>query len=141
MARLENRLQLMDYFGAKQRNTVWSWCGVNEEERKVYLSVWTDFRGDHANNGRKSYIIQEPHWGIDNGRSSPSPARNDHDRKLAKIFEEGYEAFGYFIEVKDRKAEPREIKHTKTSFIFSLSLDRLSDGRIIGYPIQRIEVK
>jgi hypothetical protein len=29
----------MDYLGAKQKNFVWSWCGVNDEERKVYFSV------------------------------------------------------------------------------------------------------
>ena len=42
MARPENRLQLMAYFGAVQLNTVWSWCAVNESEKAVYLSVWTD---------------------------------------------------------------------------------------------------
>jgi hypothetical protein len=42
MARPENRSQLMSYFGAKQRNTVWSWCAVNEEERKVYLGTQTN---------------------------------------------------------------------------------------------------
>jgi hypothetical protein len=141
MTKPENRSQLMSYLGATQRNTVWSWCAVNEAERKVYLSVWTDFRGDHANNGKKSYIIQEPHWGIDQGRTSPSPARNDHDEKLSKIFESGYEAFGYFIEVRDPKAVPREIEKTKTSFVFSLELERLPDGRIIGYPLDRIDAK
>ena len=141
MAKPENRSQLMEYFGAKQRNTVWSWCAVNEDERKVYLSVWTDFNGDHANNGRKSYIIQEPHWGLDGGRTSPSAARNDHDEKLSKIFEDGYEAFGYFIDAKNPNVARREIEKTRTSFIFSLELDKLSDGRIIGYPLDRIEVK
>tara|TARA_R110002072_G_scaffold211501_3_gene369079 strand:- start:992 stop:1417 length:426 start_codon:yes stop_codon:yes gene_type:complete len=141
MAKPENRSQLMKYFGAVQRNTVWSWCAVNEDEREVYLSVWTDFRGDHAKNGIKSYIIQEPHWGFARGRPSPSPARKDHDEKLSKIFDDGYEAFGYFIEAKTPVQVPREIKSTKTSFIFSLDLERLPDGRIIGYPKQRIEVK
>jgi len=36
---------------------------------------------------------------------------------------------------------PREIETTKTSFIFSLELDKLEDGTVIGYPIKRIEVK
>src|SRR4051812_23093695 len=39
---LTSRSQLMEYLGAKQLNTVWSWCAVNDEERKVYLSIWTD---------------------------------------------------------------------------------------------------
>jgi len=42
MARPENRSQLMERLGAVQTNTVWSWCGVNETDRKVYFSVWTD---------------------------------------------------------------------------------------------------
>lgn len=42
--RPDNRSQLMSYLGAEQRNTVWSWCAVNEEEKKVYLSVWQDTR-------------------------------------------------------------------------------------------------
>lgn len=141
MSKPGNRSQLMAHFGAEQRNVVWSWCAVNEEERKVYLSVWTDFQGDHAGNGRKSYIIQEPHWGTDDGHNSTSAARKDHDEKLDKIFNQGYEAFGYFIVVKDRTARPREIGKAKTSFIFALELEKLQDGRIIGYPLTRINVQ
>jgi hypothetical protein len=37
MARFTSRTQLMDYLGAKQRNVVWSWCAVNDEEKKVYF--------------------------------------------------------------------------------------------------------
>ena len=141
MAKPSNRSELMAYFRAEQRNVVWSWCAVNEDERKIYLSVWTDFNGDHAGNGRKSYIIQEPTWGTNDGHSSKSAARNDHDEKLDKIFNQGYEAFGYFIDAKDRNSIPREIKSTRTSFIFALELEKLKDGRIIGYPLTRINVK
>lgn len=42
MGRPDNRLQLMDRLGAKQANTVWAWCGVDESNRKVYFSLWTD---------------------------------------------------------------------------------------------------
>ncbi len=54
------------------------------------------------------------------------------------VFKHGYTAFGYFIEAKDKNSVPRETKVTKTSFIFSLELERLSDGTVIGYPLQRM---
>lgn len=139
MSKPSSRSELMAYFGAEQRNVVWSWCAVNESERKVYLSVWTDVHGDHAGNGRKSYIIQDPHWGM-NIDNSKSRARKDHDEKLEKVFHQGYEAFGYFIDAKDRSANPREIASTRTSFIFELDVVKLQDGRIIGYPLTRINV-
>lgn len=140
MSKLENRSQLMEYFGAVQKNTVWSWCAINEDEKSIYLSVWTDFRGDYENNGKVSYIIQEPSWGVNENTGSKSAARNDHDDKLNKIFNENYKSYGYFVEAKDRNANPREIERTKTSFIFELDLKKLKDGTIIGYPLKRIEI-
>lgn len=64
MAKPENRSQLMDYFGAKQKNFVWSWCGVNEEEKSVYFSVWTDFINKYGKKDRNYYTFQEPYWGV-----------------------------------------------------------------------------
>ena len=40
------------------------------------------------------------------------------------MFDEGYEAYGYFIVAVDVDAEPREIAETKTSFIFSLGVNK-----------------
>lgn len=99
MPRAENRLQLMDQLGAVQANTVWSWCAVNREKRKVYFSVWADLV-HKGPNGEARYTIQEPDWGIDDA-GHRSPARNDHDEKLGMVFEQGYEAYGYFIEAQD----------------------------------------
>jgi endo-1,4-beta-mannosidase len=130
----------MEYLGAKQKNTVWSWCGVNEEERKVYLSVWLD-TAKRRNGNRLSYVIQEADWGVDDTTGSISAARKDHDEKLALVFEKGYEPFGYFIEAKDRNARPRQIEETKTGFIFSLELERFPDGTILAYPKDRIEIR
>ena len=138
--RPDNRSQLMSYLGAEQRNTVWSWCAVNEEEKKVYLSVWQDTRKKREGDDKASYLIQEPWWGVKEETGSRSAARNDHDEKLFKIFDEGYEPYGYFVVAKDVNADPREIEKTKTSFIFSLDLKRLPDGTIICYPIDRIEI-
>jgi hypothetical protein len=140
MAIPENRSQLMDYLGAEQKNIVWSWCAVNHYERKVYLSVWTDTVAKRDGQNR-SYQIQEPDWGVNDKTGSKSAARNDHDEKLALIMEGGYEAYGYFIEPKDKNADPRQIEHTCTSFIFSLELEQLEDGSIIGYPKKRIEIR
>lgn len=141
MAKPENRSQLMSYFGAKQKNTVWSWCGVNEEEKSVYLSIWTDFKNLYGDKSRVYYTIQEPDWGVNEETGSFSAARNDHDHNLEKVFNKGYKAYGYFIEARNKKVVPREIEVTKTSFIFSLELERLEDGTVIGYPLKRIEVK
>lgn len=139
MPKLTSRSQLMEYLGAKQRNTVWSWCAVNDEERKVYFSIWTDTK-EKRDGVRLSYLIQEPDWGI-NSDGSVQPARRDQDEKLALVFDNGFEPYGYFIEPKDRTSRPREIEETKTSFIFSLGLERLSGGTVIAYPIARIEIR
>lgn len=80
----------MNYLGAKQRNTVWSWCAVNEEEKKVYLSVWEDTRAKRNEDDRTSYLIQEPHWGVNEQTGKKSAARKDHDDNLSKIFDSGY---------------------------------------------------
>ena len=139
--RPENRSQLMEYLGAVQRNVVWSWCAVNEEEKRVYFSVWTDTRMMRGDDKEISYLIQEPHWGIDEATGNKSAARKDHDEKLSKVFDEGYEAYGYFVVAKDVNAVPREIEETRTSFIFSLKLKRMPDGAILGYPLSRIEIR
>jgi|SRR6185437_10216955 len=128
----------MERLGATQLNTVWSWCAVNEAERKVYFSIWTD--NTYTHNGSKSYIIQEPDWGV-NELGHRSPARNDQDAKFALVFEQGYDSWGYFIEAKDRHAHPREIANTLTSFVMHLQLAKLEDGTIIGTPLKRIEVR
>jgi hypothetical protein len=130
----------MEYLGAIQRNTVWSWCGVNDEEHKVYFSVWLD-TAKKRDGTRLSYIIQEPDWGVDEATGSLSAARKDHDEKLALVFEQGYEPYGYFIEARDRNARPRQIEETKTGFVFSLELQRLTDGTILGYLKTRIEIR
>jgi hypothetical protein len=58
-----------------------------------------------------------------------------------ELFDHDYEPYGYFIEAKDRNARPREIEDTKTGFIFSLELERLQDGTILGYLKNRIEIR
>lgn len=141
MSKPENRSQLMKYFGAKQKNSVWAWCGVNDEEKAVYFSVWTDLRNMHGDRDRNYYTIQEPHWGANPETGTVSPARKDHDDNLTKVFEQGYESYGYFIDAKSKTAVPREIETTRTSFIFLLELERLENGVVIGYPLRRIEVR
>jgi hypothetical protein len=128
----------MERLGATQLNTIWSWCGVNDAERKVYFSIWTDRTCSHE--GRRSYVIQEPHWGED-GQRRRSAARNDQDAKLALVFEQGYEPWGYFIEARDPHARPREIAKTLTSFVMLLELVRLESDTVIGTPLRRIEVR
>ena len=59
---------------------------------------------------------------------------------MDKVFDHEYLAFGYFVVAEDVDAQPRKISHTKTSFVFSLEMERLEDGTIIGYPVERIEV-
>ena len=131
----------MSYLGAEQKNTVWSWCAVNEKEQKVYLSVWEDTRQKRNGDDKPSYLIQEPFWGVNEETGAKSAARNDHDDKLSKIFDEGYESYGYFVVAKDVNSNPREIEKTKTSFVFSLELKKLNNGIIICYLLNRIEIK
>ena len=138
--RLDSRQQMMDYLGAKQRNIMWSWCAANDEERKVYFSLWQDTRKKRNGEDQPSYVVQGPDWGIDAKTGKPSAARKDHDEKLALVFEQGYQPFGYLVVAKDVNAEPREIEKTKTSFIFELKVRRCSDGRVLAYPVRRIEI-
>jgi hypothetical protein len=137
MAKPQNRLQLMKRVGAIQANTVWSWCAVNHDERKAYFSVWTDHVGQVGK--ITTYTLQEPHWAIDEaGRKSA--ARNDHDEKLALVFDQGYEAYAYFVEAKDRRALPREIADTRTTFVMQMRLTKEPDGRVTGVPVRRVEI-
>lgn len=139
MARFTSRTQLMDYLGAKQRNVVWSWCAINEEERKVYFSLWSDLR-KKRDGVRVSYLVQEPNWGVDPKSGSKSAARKDHDEKLVLALERGYEAYGYVVEAEDTRAEPRKIESTAASFIFQLDLEKREDGTVLGYPVARISI-
>ena len=92
--RFASRKALMDVVGASQFHQRLAWCGVNHKERKVYFSMWTDRRVENA--GVVSYTIQELHWGVDaQGRKDAS--RKDHDKKLALVQDDGYEAWGYLI--------------------------------------------
>lgn len=138
MSRPENRSQMMDRLGAIQVNTVWSWCAVNEKDRKVYFSIWTD--SVHKVNGINHYVIQSPEWGGTESGGRRSAARSDQDAKLSLVFEQGYEPYGYFIEAKNPKAEPREIANTLTSFVMRLKLSRREDGAVIATSLQRIEI-
>jgi len=138
MARPENRLQLMERLGAKQANTVWAWCGVDDNKRRVYFSLWTDLTVKDQSG--KKYIVQEPHWGV-NEYGHHSPARNDHDDKLELVFSSGYEPYGYFVEAKDTTAKPREIAKTLTSFVVRLKLEKLQSGTIVGELLDRTEVR
>jgi hypothetical protein len=140
MPRLENRSQLMKYLGAKQKNTVWSWCAVDDDERKVYFSLWDD-TGKKSPEGAMRYLVQEPHWGIDRATGRKSPARNDHDEKLALVTEHGYQPFGYLVVAKDPSVEPRQIEETKTGFIFELRLIHEADGVIRGEVTKRINLR
>jgi hypothetical protein len=136
MAKHESRVQFMKRLGATQRNTV---CAVNAAEKKVYFSIWTDSFYKH--NGKTSYVIQEPTFGVDAASGDKTPARNDQDAKFALAFDQGYETYGYFIEAKDRAANPREIASTFTSLVMQLELARLESGSIIGTPLKRIEFR
>lgn len=129
----------MDRLGAVQLNTVWSWCGVNDAEKRVYFSVWTDKACTY--NGEKAYVLQEPHWGIRDDTGNQSAARNDQDAKFALVFEQGYQSFGYFIVAKDPNAVPREIEETRTSFVMRLEVHKQPNGVIVGIPRERIEVR
>jgi hypothetical protein len=137
----ENRLELMNYFGAKQVNDVWSWCAVNEETKSVYFSVWIDNYSYFGEQQRKGYILQQDDWGINVSTGNKMPARNDQDEKVLKVLKDGYKAFGFFVKAKDKNAEPREIKNTITSFIFLLEVEQLENGDVIGYLLDKFKVK
>jgi len=140
MTKPENRTQMMARLGAKQRNALWSWCAVDEVNRKVYLSLWID-TGLVRGGARLSYLVQGPDWGVDARTGAKSPARNDQDEKLSLILEHGYEPFGYFVEAVDTSSRPRVIKSTKTSFVVTLKMELLHDGSIIGFPLDRVEIR
>ena len=137
MSRIETRSQMMRVLGAKQANAVWGTCAVNEDSKKVYFSVWAD-KVKH-DNGENRFVIQEALWGVDKS-GKKSPARNDHDKKMKLVFDEGYEAFGYFIVAVDPNAEPRQIETTRTSFVMRLEPEKLDDGSVVSALVERIEI-
>jgi len=140
MPKFVSRSQMMKYLGAAQRNVHWAWCAVNDEEKKVYLCLWSDTRRDQPD-GRVAYVVQEPNWGLDEEKGERSPARNDQDEQLAKVFDEGYQPLGYVVIAKDPEAAAREIGETKTGFVFELDLEKEEDGTILGYLGKRIELR
>jgi hypothetical protein len=129
----------MERVGAVQFNNRLAWCGVNDSERKVFFSIWADNACTHG--GEKGYIIQGPDWGINEITGNKEAPRSDQDAKLALVFDQGYEPFGYFIVAKDPTAHPREIEETRTSFVVRLSIKKLPDGSIFGVQRERIEVR
>lgn len=139
MSKPANRLQLMERFGATQLNDRWSWCAVNEAERQVFFSVWTDKVVKDAAGTR--YILQEPHWGLNDATGMSKAARHDQDNKFALVFDQGYKPFGYFVVAKDTTAVPREIAETRTGFVMRMALVRDELGVIFGTPLERIEVR
>lgn len=140
MPTLDNRSQMMKNLGAQQKNTVWSWCAVNNEERKVYFSMWEDTRTKDGQ-GTIRYLIQEPSWGVDAATGKKAAARKDHDEKLALVFEKDYQPFGYVVVAKNTSSHPRVIEETKTGFIFELELERKSNGNIYARVISRINLR
>lgn len=139
MSKPHNRLQLMSRLGAKQLNDRWSWCAVNESTRSVFFSVWTDHVIKDASGTR--YILQEPHWGLNDATGSSKAARHDQDQKFKLVFDQGYTAFGYFVVAKDTTAVPREIAETRTGFVMRMALSKDDGGVIVGMPLKRIEIR
>ena len=139
MSKPQNRLQLMERFGATQLNDRWSWCAVNEAKREVFFSIWTDKVIMDAADTR--YVLQEPHWGLNDATGMSKAARHDQDNKFALVFDQGYAAFGYFVVAKDTTAIPREIAETRTGFVMRMNLSKDAQGVIVGAPVERIEVR
>jgi hypothetical protein len=139
--RFASRKALMDFLGAEQANTYWAWCGVAHAERKVYFSMWTNTREEKA--GVVTYTVQGPDWGVDDkGRKNAS--RSDHDKKLAMVLNDGYEAWGYLIEQDDRAWERdhiTKIEATVTNRIYQLRLAVLQDGSVQGVVTNEVQLK
>jgi len=139
--RFASRKALMDFLGAEQANPYWAWCGVDHDERKVYFSMWTYTREENA--GAVSYTIQGPDWGVDaKGRKNAS--RSDHDKKLALVLNDGYEAWGYLIEQDDRiweRDQVTKIEVTVTNRIYQLQLAVHQDGSVHGVITKEVQLK
>ena len=111
--------------------------GIDEDGRKVYLSLWTHTREEINNQYR--YLVQQEWWGK-NENGTYGAQRRDHDKLLEKVLKQGYEAYGYCVVAKDRLNPVKEIKKTITSFIFKLRIEQEDNGDIFGYVIDRIEM-
>ena len=140
MIKNQSRSQLMKRLGAKPQNSDGGWCAVNEAEKKVFLSIWTDSRSKRSGDEEISYLVQEPEWGICDETGEKSQARKRHDENLNKIFDKGYDAYGYFVVPEKSAGEERKIKETKASFIFSFELAKRDDGTVLGYPRYRLDL-
>jgi hypothetical protein len=140
MNRNVSRSQLMKRLGAKPQNSDGGWCTVNEPDKKVFLSIWTDSRDRRPGDKEVSYLVQEPDWGICSHTGEKSQARKRHDDNLQKVFDEGYGAYGYFVVPDQATGGERQVKETKTSFIFSFELAKKDDGTVVGYPRYRLDM-
>ena len=122
----------MRKLGAKQKNIVWSWCAVNHDNKRVYLSTWIDKITDEG------YILR--HADHDLLVDPSHPAYKDQAEKFDLIRNEGYEAWGYFIEAEDTTVIPRKIKRTVSGFVIRFDMDFKESGEVIGKMKGREEV-
>ncbi|HCG5592894.1 hypothetical protein OTK59_12350 [Vibrio natriegens] len=132
----ENRKQLLDMLGATQKNVQWSWCAVDDTNKRVFFSIWEQEKLHEKNRyDTKAYLIQQPWWGVDENLKS-TKSRNDHNEKLRLYFECGYSAYGYILKRK-RDSDgnlklPVEIGGV-CDFIFHLDLIKVPRLDLEGY--------
>jgi hypothetical protein len=134
--------------GFKMTNAQWSWCGVNEEEKKVMFTAWSHYKDD-----KKRYIVFSEEWANKGGKLRPG--YHDAVKKMNLVIygnEEGDEELGGkkhklciaitepTFEFTLPMAKPEEevkIKHVRSTFYFIC--DVIKEGNIY-YAIRKSRI-
>lgn len=113
--------------------TNWCWCAVDHSSKRVFFTMWDDLQYGHSH----TYVIQEPHWGVDDrdvDHAQMVVYRKDQDDKLRLVFDEGYTPYGYFITALNPRADLayRQRAVRQYSSYFDIDVERLEDGTVVG---------
>lgn len=110
--------------GYPLRNLRWSWGARNGDS--LLLRTWDD---EYAHKERRLAVLDRP----DLHRPSESYGLDERIVQLKKLWEGGVAGYTVIATVKDKGANPREIKDYRSDVVFALnSLEAQPDGSIIA---------
>ncbi len=98
----DSRSALWKRIGFFQKNTYWTWCAVNPEEKNVIFQVWVD----HYDKETKEYLFMSLDWVRGGQRDN---GLMDAIEKI-NLLKDGYKLYATFATAVDTKATPRDTK-------------------------------
>jgi len=104
-----SQAEMFSRLGAPLKNTRWSWGGVRESDRTVFLRVWQD---GLKRVGDKRYI-----WISENAPRSDDLGANERLQHV-ELIRSGYRCFMVMCQAVDTKAAPRTVLSFNKNEVF-----------------------